>query len=73
MSECDCYSHDGFLTRKGLREVAERDADFAGGVDMETSQLYLDVPVSVSASRDPRLHWDDAVLEDQHRRFHSGS
>jgi len=35
--------------------------------------LYLDKVGSVSGSPPPELHWDDALIEEQDRRFHHGS
>jgi len=34
---------------------------------------YLDKVGSMSGSTPPELHWDDAVLNEQYRRFHNGS
>ncbi len=76
MSRCGCSSHGGFLTAKGLVEAAQRDA-FAHldplGVDASSYQLYLDKVGSVSASMGPLIHWDDGLIDQQYRRFLSGS
>jgi len=68
---CDCRSHNGFLTAKGLIEAAERRAIFREGVDMDTGQLYLDLPVSVSGVRrdETLMIFDEGVIDEQHRRF----
>ncbi len=42
-------------------------------VDGSGRLLYLDIPGSVSGSPPPKIHWDDAVIQEQHRRFHNGS
>ena len=69
---CSCHCHNGFLTAKGLAEAAQRDAvgpELAGVV----AKRYLDRVGSVSGSDLIDLHWDDAVIEEQHRRFINGS
>ncbi len=47
------------------------------GIDMElagwSDMCYLDSMGSVSGSEQPEIHWDDAVIEEQYRRFHNGS
>ena len=53
MTSCDCWSHDGFLTAKGLAETAQRRSlvrraareSLAGC----TAHMYLDKVGSVSA------------------------
>ena len=77
MTDCTCHSHSGFLTKAGYAFVAQQKADserlFLDGVDPSEDQLYLDKVVSVSASSLSVLHWDDALIEDQYRRFLNGS
>jgi len=70
--KCDCHSHNGFLTAKGLREAAQRELELPG-VDGMGSDRYLDKVGSVSALVEVEDHWVDEVLEDQYRRFHNGS
>jgi len=70
---CGCYSHNSFLTKRGYELVAQRELEFSVGVDTEEPFRYLDRVGSVSGSLSPRLHWDDAVIEEQYRRFHNGS
>ena len=69
---CDCRSHNGFLTAKGLEETDQRrlslSADLAGG----ESLFYLDKVGSVSALVDGRRRhiWPlDKYLDEQYRRF----
>ena len=72
---CQCSSHNGFLIAKGLKEAEQRggSAFEFDGVDKRQMSLYLDKVCSVSGSSLPLLHWDEAVLEEQYRRFHNGS
>ena len=72
MSDCGCFSHGGFLTSRGLREVAQRELEF-DGVDAMESSSYLDRVGSVSASEPMEIIFDDGVLDQQYRRFLSGS
>jgi len=70
---CECLSHNGFLTAKGLREAAQREVvlDGVAGMDMFG---YLDRVGSVSALVEVEgAHWDDELLEEQHRRFLNAS
>ena len=46
--KCNCLSHNGFLTDRGLAEVAQRRA-LLPGVDNTGVSLYLDKVGSVSA------------------------
>ncbi len=72
---CSCHSHGSFLTAKGLKEAEQRRGDTFefDGVDKRQLSLYLDKVVSMSGSGVPDSHWDDALLEEQHRRFLNGS
>ncbi len=68
------HARNGFLTAKGLEEAAQRDLlgpELAGVV----AQRYLDKVGSVSGLELERnLHvFDDELLDQQYRRFHSGS
>ena len=70
------HSRNGFLTKFGLEEAAQRGVDRAHelacmGIDLETSQLYLDKVGSVSGLFEFEL--SDKLLDEQYRRFHSGS
>ncbi len=49
--ECECSSHGGFLTAKGLREAAQREREL-DGVDAMAPSRYLDRSVSLSAVED---------------------
>ncbi len=68
---CTCHSHGSFLTAKGLREAAQRERQLCECVDMWPSSAYLDKVGSVSDSGLSIPHWDDALIDEQHRRFHN--
>ncbi len=72
MHDCGCTSHGGFLTAKGLAEAAQRELEF-GAVDAGRVSGYLDRVGSVSGSHPDDTHWDDALIDEQDRRFHNGS
>ncbi len=73
MSDCGCYSHGGFLTAKGLEEAAQRERSLPG-VDAMGVSRYVDRVGSVSAMDDGRDHvFDDALIDQQYRRFLDGS
>jgi len=69
---CGCTSHNGFLTDLGYAQVAQRELE-RHGVDSMDMVEYLDKVGSVSGSPMRDLHWDDALIEEQYRRFHNGS
>ncbi len=69
MADCGCYSHGGFLTAKGLEEAAQRRLELEDVVDRGESLLYLDKVGSVSAVRRDETHDDDALIDEQYRRF----
>jgi len=73
---CDCSSHNGFLTAKGLEEAEQRRLELPEfqGVDERQLSLYLDSRISVSgARRDETLCiFDDEVIDEQYRRFLDG-
>ncbi len=76
MLDCSCHSHSGFLTRAGYARVAQRTSReglLPRGVDFYPECQYLDKVGSVSAIDQLDFIFDDAVLEEQHRRFHNGS
>ena len=66
------HARNGFLTAKGLEEAVQRELELQGVADMGVSR-YLDSRVSVSASELKDLHWDDALINEQYRRFLNGS
>ena len=74
---CECLSHNGLLTAKGLVEAAQREDALGIGpwVDDDECYLYLDLPISVSGLRRDETHhvFDDRVLDEQYRRFHDDS
>ncbi len=65
---CGCHSHNGFrLSPEGLAQQTSLE-----GLTPMSEADSIDSPVSVSAlpvSPD----WNDALIEEQYRRFHSGS
>ncbi len=69
---CGCRSHGGFLTSRGLREVAQRSLEGLEVADMGL-EPYLDKVGSVSAPTVLELHWDDDIINQQYRRFLNGS
>ncbi len=77
MSDCSCSSHGGFLTAKGLEEAAQREyaqIDLPGmGLTPREFAVRLDRVDSVSGLILPSLDFDDALLDEQYRRFHNGS
>jgi len=73
--QCKCLSHNGFLTSRGYREVAQRERDLRG-VDGMSTLWYLDNRVSVSAldgDGDLYADWCDHKIDQQYRRFLNGS
>ena len=74
---CNCHSHGSFLTKKGLLEAAERKAQlsffYEMGLTPHEVRVRLDKPGSVSGLRPDETIFDDAVIEEQHRRFHNAS
>jgi len=75
--KCSCNSHGTFLTAKGLAEAAQREFELASifdvGIDRDEEVQYLDKVGSVSGSTRFASHWDDALIDQQYRRFHNGS
>ncbi len=74
MSDCGCYSHSGFLTSRGLREVAQR-TSLEGLVSRDDLE-YVDKVVSVSGmglGRDLYDHVSDTQIDEQYRRFLNGT
>ena len=70
---CQCLSHNGFLTAKGLVEAAQRDVVIDGVAGMDLFG-YIDSRVSVSELRrdETDFFFDDDLIEEQHRRFLDG-
>ncbi len=72
---CNCRSHNGFLTAKGLEEAAQRELELSA-VDAMGTKQYLDKVGSVSGlglGRDSHMWPPEHVLDEQHRRFLNGS
>ena len=65
------HSRNGFLTAKGLAEADQREHSFDLGVDRADLSEYLDSRVSVSGLRRDEIQLDieDAILDEQYRRF----
>jgi len=70
-SSCDCSAHNGFLTAKGLAEAAQRELEL--GLRPRGDCDIVDIPLSVSGLRrdEIKMIFDDAVIDEQHRRFHN--
>jgi len=68
---CSCRSHGTFLTAKGLEEAAQRRRFL--GVDTPVGECELDRVVSVSGLEPLEIIFDDALIEQQHRRFLNGT
>ena len=63
---CGCHSHNGMLlSPEGL---AQRDRKVPG-LDAMALSSYVDSKVSVSGLRRDETLFDDALLEQQYRRF----
>ena len=72
---CDCRSHNGFLTGKGLAETAQRSLEGLE-VDGMASSRYLDKVGSVSGlelERDLFVDVPETLIDQQYRRFINGS
>ena len=68
--KCGCHSHNGMLlSPEGL---AQRELKLPG-IDAREPSLYLDSVGSVSGSIPDQVIFEDALLEDQYRRFLNGS
>ena len=69
---CGCHSHGGFLlSPEGLEQ---RELGFEEYLAAGVTPVYIDSVGSVSGVITvDHLIFDDAVLEEQHRRFNNGS
>ena len=76
MTQCSCFSHGGFLTERGYAELAQREVDWPC-VDSMDASSDLDIVGSVSAfghGPEPMTPvFVDKIIDEQARRFHSGS
>ncbi len=77
---CECSSHNGFLTAKGLEEAAQREPQgllsLCNGVDPDGASPYLDKVGSVSGLGQGQDLFElvpEVLIEEQHRRFLNGS
>jgi len=66
---CSCNAHGSFLTAKGLEEAAQRSLEGLETLAVGETLREVDRVVSVRALPEPDAHWDDDVLDEQHRRF----
>ncbi len=71
MTSCRCHSHNGFQLRPSEEGLAQQIS--LEGLRPMGEADRVDIDGSVSASSLPVLHWDDALIDEQYRRFHSGS
>ena len=73
MTRCRCTSYNGFLTERGLAELAQRSS--LEGLAPRGENGYLDKVGSVSATVEgEELHvFHEELIEEQHRRFLHGS
>ncbi len=73
MTDCRCISHGGFLTKRGYRLVAQQNS--LEGLAPRGVHAYVDRVGSVSALAEAEeFHvFDDALIEQQYRRFLNGS
>jgi len=75
VSESEHFSRNGFLTSRGLREVAQSKDSLCGPLAVEYTRRYLDSRVSVSGLRRDEDMYDlisDVTIDEQARRFHNG-
>ena len=73
--KCNCRSHNGFLTKLGFSELAQRRFDPSAIAGMDESE-YVDKVGSVSGlelERDLYADSSDQLLLEQCERFHNGS
>ena len=69
---CDCRSHNGFLTAKGLAEAAQQTS--LEGLAPRGVPEYVDRVGSVSGLELEReVHVSDEIIDQQYRRFLNGS
>ncbi len=73
MAECSCYSHGGFILGPGSSGPAQQLS--LEGLAPRGVIGYLDKSGSVSAlvEGEGDTHFDDALIEEQYRRFINGS
>ncbi len=69
------HARNGFLTAKGRAATEKRSVVSLADpeVDMIERLLYLDSTGSVSGPTRHDIHWNDALIEEQYRRFLNGS
>jgi len=73
--DCNCTGHNGFLTAKGLQEVAQRELKL-NALDAMGIRPYLDKSGSVSALVEVEDLYEfvtDDMTDQQYWRFHNGS
>ena len=73
MADSTHYSRNGFLTKLGLEQAAQRFS--LEGLALRSEAGYLDKVGSVSALvevEDLYADLEDKAIDEQYRRFHSG-
>jgi len=73
VTDCRCFSHNGFLTERGYSELAQRTS--LEGLLPRGDSVIVDMHGSVSGlRRDEAFHvFDDDLIDNQYRRFLHGS
>ena len=74
MHDCGCSSHNGFLTERGLAELAQRELELNGdhGVSSSVSGTGRGSVSGLERERDVHV-FDDDLIDQQCRRHHHGS
>ena len=72
--KCSCHSHNGFVLSEQLDlecQIAQQESESEQGLTRSVNDVSIDKSGSVSALRrdGTMLIFDDAVLEEQYRRF----
>ena len=72
MRKCSCHSHNGFLTARGIRAVAQQTS--LEGLTPTGDSVIVDMHGSVSGLELERdLHVSDEFIDSQYRRFLNAS
>ncbi len=68
--DCGCYSHNGFLTAKGLAETAQRELEIHVEPEGHTRVSGTGKGSVGGARRDEETLWPtEDLLDEQHRRY----
>ena len=75
MNDCRCHSHNGFRLSpsRSMEGLAQREMFSSDVLTRSDEVVTLDKVGSVSGSILSVSHWDDAVINEQYRRFLNGS